>query len=145
MDKQALFNKALFGIRNQGGFSYENCCLYNSSNDARCGIGQCIDDRELRELMDSHIGAIGNIFASISTSPLPGLKAQVREALGVSQDAQFNSVEHQFLRALQEAHDWPASEVSGHSLEECFTIFEHEMEKIASIYNLTYTPPSEKL
>jgi hypothetical protein len=123
LTNQEIFDKALFGIRNQdykksakGG----SACLYRSTqkdgSTLACAVGHCIPD-DVAHLWDAdgHDTSIGAIY----------------HRHGKHFSEFFSEESLPLLKELQSAHD-------AMTFPE---VFEDSMEVIALIYRLVYTPP----
>ena len=124
LTNQEIFDKALFGIREQG---YEQSvresgCAYRGNGGLKCAVGHCIDD-ETANLWDSIVEH--------------GLSIVSMERYRKAEYKKFFSVDQlDLLEQLQRAHDgiWGFSVAPN---------FEREMKKIADRWNLTYTEPAQ--
>lgn len=113
---QALFDKALTGIRQQGGFAVNGTlgCAYRTRDGRKCAVGHLIPDEIYKPDMEGHGADV--VWERVS----PG--ATNKELCLVTK--------------LQGAHD--TSEFCGN-----MDSFESEMACIADSFGLTYTPPKE--
>lgn len=125
LDNQAIFDKALFGIRSQDyqKSARDGHCVYRGYNDTsdnlKCAIGHCIDDETAKE-WDSCIDSNGTVIDNIY------------EVFREDYDRFFTEEQLHFLTLLQEAHDT--------LLDSSPDAWEAEMSNIANQYGLTYTP-----
>lgn len=124
MTKQEAFNKALFGVRAQGGPAMRNgaCLYYDEATERRCGIGQCLTRAQAMDLQDE-LEAQGTNFTGMSSS----FVFQCCLAAGLPDDQPFN-------RRVQAAHDHA-------TLDTGAVPFEEGMRRLAEDYGLDYTPP----
>lgn len=139
MNKQTLFDKALFGIRKQKTFSGGmGGCLYNGPFNTHCVIGHCIDDNGLREWMDHNLGGIGRINTETPPEQVDRIN-QIRRALEIEEDDD-DGIE--FLVSLQNIHDNAAHRLFAGSaaLNELLDLFEDKMQALAISNGLVYTP-----
>lgn len=125
MSKQEVFDRALFGIRAQGGPSRNadgGSCKYRTSSGRKCAIGHNISD----EAYDS------------------GLEGRIAENVLITEALRKSGVieETLFLTELQLAHDQaPYSDpLFFQGDQHRGRGFESRMAGIARAYNLTYTP-----
>lgn len=125
---QSAFDAALNGVRNQQyrkARRQSGTCVYfvpvGSLTGARCGVGHMLTEETAKAAVMGGVTAIldGNYDGNWST-------AAFKEEL--------KGLPKPFLAACQYAHDAMAERGTG--LE-----FETEMARIASEFNLTYTPP----
>lgn len=125
LTNQEIFNKALFGIRQQNYEQSDNgdSCAYRGNNGTKCAVGHCIDDTTA-ERWDSFDGSgISNI--------------QLKHFEDYNQ---FFDVEQlPLLQNLQACHD----NYLGVSRWNGSLKFEQEMKNIAQQFNLVYTPVNE--
>lgn len=134
LTQQQIFDKALAGIRAQGGPSHEDgTCKYRRGGRA-CGVGQLIPDNAYDPVID------------VEADPtVTGLRncPQFRAALaagGVDLESNFN-----LLAELQMAHDAALVGSSSGPVradEEFMPAFECRMRRLAYQFNLVYTPPA---
>jgi hypothetical protein len=124
LTNQEIFDKALFGIREQG---YEQSsrdygCAYRGNGGLKCAVGHCIDD-ETANSWDSIVGH-GTSIVSMERYR----KAEYEKFFSVHQ---LN-----LLTELQRAHDgiWSVNGAPS---------FEREMKRIAERWNLTYTETTQ--
>lgn len=126
LTNQEIFNKALFGIREQ---NYEqsgkdDSCAYRGKNGTKCAVGHCIDDATAERWDGFFDSSIRSIFHH---SPEEYSKV-------------FDNEQLPLLAALQAVHDTTLDLLS-------FAFgqaeFEQEMKNIAQQFNLVYTPVNE--
>lgn len=122
MSKQEAFDRALKGVRAQGGFAERNgtCVYYDEKTERRCGIGHCFTRAQAMDLQDE-LDVQGGRQSAIHCR-IPA--AAAREAgLPVS-----------FLRELQPRHDRAA-------VHDDVLMFERRMHQLATDYGLNYEAP----
>lgn len=132
--KQEIFNKALFGIREQNykrsmknvGELHE-ACAYRGEGGLKCAIGHCLPDALALACDASAHGASIEYLLSIDPDTLDDpMQQELREVLGVTN----LSIDVRFLSYLQDTHDCMETPRG----------FETEMQSIAAQYDLEYTP-----
>lgn len=124
LSNQEIFDKALFGIRNQGykKSAKDSACLYRSTQKdgsaLACAVGHCIPD-DVAHLWDaaSHNTSIGAIYHSH----------------GKHFSEFFSEESLPLLKELQSVHD-------AMTFPE---VFEDYMKVIAQIYRLVYTEATQ--
>ena len=123
MNKQEAFDKALFGIRAQGGWSFAGTCLYRSPNGRRCAIGHLLEDSEYMTKME---GKDVNVIFSL----LPVRLQMLDESLA-------------FLKNLQDVHDKFA--ITCDDEKEFLRLFEIGMRAFAEKEGLNYEAAAVRL
>lgn len=126
LTNQEIFNKALFGIREQNYKQSDNrdSCAYRGNNGTKCAVGHCIDDATAERWDALGDSSIRSIFHH---SPEEYSKV-------------FDNEQLPLLADLQAVHDTtldPLSFAFGQAE------FEQEMKNIARGFNLVYTPFNE--
>lgn len=119
MTPQEVFNKGLWGIRNQGRpAAGPYGCQYRMPNGDKCAVGQCITDEEYKKSMEGHnIATIINHMPSLLPRHL---------------------LEHKdLLVSMQYAHD---SAIYSDFMVE----FEGVMRNVASRFGLEYATQEEE-
>lgn len=124
LTNQEIFDKALFGIRNQDyrKSGMGDMCLYRFTQEdgstLACAVGHCIPD-DVAHLWDAdgHDSSIGAIYHRCE-----------KHFSGF-----FSEESLPLLKELQSVHDAMTSA----------SFFEDMMEEIATQYNLVYTPPGD--
>lgn len=127
LSNQEIFDKALFGIRQQ---NYEQSangesCAYRGNNGTKCAVGHCIDDATA-ERWDSFEG--GSSIRSVSKRDHEGFRNV------------FDAEQLELLCLLQACHD---NTLDDFSFAPGSARFEQEMKNIARQFNLVYTPVNE--
>lgn len=124
---QAAFDAALFGIRGQGYKRSETygACKYRGDNGLKCGIGHILPD-------DLCVSDDGLSLDSVSDT---GIGAILDDYECDKVKAFFANCKRSLLCEMQHAHD--------RSLDVGAWRFEKAMQRIASDFDLTYTPPKE--
>lgn len=126
MTEQEAFDRALNGIRSQGGPSmrqresgYVMRCIYRSSDGRKCAVGWLIPDEKYDPDFDDKYS----------------LEDLVDE-LGLDQGEGAPTLA--LLRQLQEAHDEAAIKYPNQFMER----WEERMKRLAEVHGLSYTPPA---
>ncbi len=122
MNNQEAYNAALFGIRAQ---NYKQSvgnsgCLYRGPEGRKCGIGHSLPDDLVEQYMPD--GSADTAIQPVLDT-CEGIRSFYKDCSGG------------LLQDLQWHHD--------QTLANGANAFEREMQRIATIYDLTYTPPKE--
>lgn len=126
LSNQEIFNKALFGIREQ---NYEQSangesCAYRGKNGTKCAVGHCIDDATAERWDSFGESSIGMVYSF--------------DKEGFSNV--FDVKQLLLLERLQYCHD---STLDGAAFSFGPGAFEQGMKNIARQFNLVYTPVNE--
>jgi hypothetical protein len=120
-DRQEAFNKALFGVRAQGGPSMREQpgdgypqCAYRGPDGCKCGVGHLIPDEKYEDRFEGK----------------PAWEGAIMEAVGL-----HSTDDPAFLQALQKAHDEAALGMRKNFISN----FNAGMVKVADKYGLEYT------
>lgn len=129
MNYQEAFDKALTGIRAQGGPSMRGTlCMYRSDDGRKCGVGHLIPDEAYTWGMEGK-----------KASEIP-----IARAAGADDTAYAFYKDRCFLEELQNAHDFAAQYADGTGAYDgiaFFVRFEPRMQQLARKHNLNYTEP----
>lgn len=135
---QQIFDKALSGVRQQGGPSRADnggLCAYRGADGRKCGVGHLIDDAHYSPTIES-LGVQVVHETSVALSPgdqgFGGAKklAAALQASGVSTDKATVDL----MKKIQRAHDGAAVYDNGF-----MEAFNRNMQHVADEYGLTYT------
>lgn len=130
MNRQDLFDRAVAGIRKQGGLALTDNglgCLYLTKDGRRCAIGHLLP--EGHPALSPKVGmGVTNLFRNY-----PDLNTY----FGVASD------DIQFLIELQRVHDKAgfATDYTSNPATDHLPRFETAARALAEHYGLTYTPP----
>lgn len=116
---QEAFDKAARGVIEQGRPSVTKTgnCRYTGENGERCGVGQLVDDRGLRQRMDE--------YGAITDAPLWLLK-----------EAGLDGLDLEFLTALQNAHDAASPALAVGTRKGFIAEFRDRMKCVARAWDL---------
>jgi hypothetical protein len=143
MTPQEAFDRALTGVRKQGGYSMNanSGCLYRGPLGRKCGIGQLVDDDSLVKAMDDDAddSSISSILYSRQDSE------RVEFPLIDKLDALFEGLDVNLLQEIQSAHDDAAQDADigvaiNKGSADDLAPFETRMRELAARWNLVYTP-----
>jgi hypothetical protein len=140
LSPQQIFDKALTGVRAQGGPSVPIGCLgcrYRTQRGDQvraCGVGHLIPDNLYEESFD----ASGNTSVLRLLRLVPSFKNALFEG-GVDVD---DEISLDLLGVIQQAHDNAVAKHVNDSDEEFLDAFERRMRETANDFELTYVPPA---
>ncbi len=149
MTKQEMFDKALNGIRAQGGASmskHDACCRY-ILGERMCAIGLLVGPGDLVCEIDQRAAGSVKYVAGYD-------KKQLNDRFAASIGLNLADLDQlEFLGQLQSAHDHAAMDAGDYNDSDngCFVVddvlfmkyFEANAERLAKRHRLVYTPPAQ--
>ncbi len=127
MNRQEIFNKAYLGVIAQGKPSVgsSGTCMYESRDGSRCGVGMLIEDKSLRQELDS----LNETGISLVVENIIGGDSIFIDL----PDWMINEVD--LLESIQEAHDAAAAIPQDDAL--FVGNYKSRMTDVAKNFNLT--------
>jgi len=143
MKTQVLYDKVLFGLREQGHRSMSRNadsdseqCAYRGDNNDKCAIGLLIPDAAYDPLIEGVSMYSITHEEDLKDVTSPKQRQKIQTLRNVLRESGIRDSQLPLLHCLQNAHD--------DFLKLSMTAFENKMIYLADVFSLQYTPPKDK-